>query len=774
MDNGYEDSSYPESRTARANQPTLFTSLMLAFLKRPWITIVSLFVITIPSLFYIYSRAPLYSSSAVVSTVRSSIANSMGGLLGADPRVDAMGQDNFYLTILESHSFYDAILQRVLEEHPDWSVSADSIRRVIRRSVSASAKPRVNGFFIIRATSDSPEFAYLLAVKALESLKQISSDRRREETSNTSAFIESQLVELNRDLGQTEADIQAFLRNRNLAIDDPTEGIDAELRNLGKELASAQAARDIAKRHIDSFTAEQSEGVSAFLQLSTNKEENDRLIAIRERLRHINSINADSLIVADSVAFGNIQSERRKLLNQILQANAASKSQNEGGGSISLPALEEKLETLQLEYQMAQNQCLYYEAKIEEFRRNHPDLPNDILEFFQITQTKAVLTKTIDILVELREKKRIEMASETGGITILDNPVVPTSPINEKRLIKLIVAIFAGLGLGILVSYVIDFLDNTVQNESEIQDRFGLAVLGSVPVLDQAKSAPRHSHSHRPSSSRAKPSNESDEQVNMKRLDNLSETSPISEAYRAIKTSILFSSRDRGQKVFVITSPVASDGKSITTHNIGISLAQGGLRVLLIDADLRRASQHKLFQIDRKDGLADVLVGALEIKQAIHESHTKNFFVMPAGQRVSNPGELVSSHLMKKLIEDVSGMFDLVLIDTPPITPCMDSRHLALMVGGMILVVRAERTKLNVLEHSINLCRRVGVEITGVIVNHATFRYGYGYYYLYQRYNPYGYYYSGYQYYYNQDPETGEKVRKKRRKSPHQPDSPPV
>jgi len=703
------------------------------------------------------------------------MASSMG-ILGNDPRGDALNQDNFYLTILESHAYYETILQRVLRAHPEWTVSADSIRRIIKSSVSNSRKARAAGLFVITATGESPEFAQFLAVQSLESLKQISADRRREETSNISSFIESQLVELNQDLGQTEAAIQSFLRDRNLTIDDPLNGIDAELRNLGKSLATAEAERDIAKRHIDSFTAEQSDGINKFLQLSTNQEENNRLIAIRERLRFINSLNADSLSTTDSIGFVNVQAERRRLLNQILQATASAGNQNENtGGGISLPALDEKLEALQVEYQMAQNQCNYYESKIGEFRTNHPDLPNDILEFFKITQTKAVLTKTIDILVEMREKKRIEMASETGGITILDNPVVPNSPINEKRLMKLFISIIAGLGMGMVISYVIDLLDNTVQSEAEIQDRYGLSVLGSVPVLDQGKNAsPKRSHSKQPlphsSRSTAKPN----EQANMKRLDNLSETSPISEAYRAIKTSILFSGRDRGQNVFVITSPVASDGKSITTHNIGISLAQGGLRTLLIDADLRRSSQHKLFEIERGPGLTEVLLGTLDLAKACQQSHTQNLFVLPAGQRVSNPGELVSSHLMKQLIDDVSKLFDIVLIDTPPITPCMDSRHLALIVGGMILVVRAERTKQNVLEHSINLCRRVGAEITGVIVNHATFRYGYGYYYLYQRYNPYGYYYSGYQYYYNQDPETGEKVRKKRKKSTQQPDSPPV
>jgi len=767
VDNGYEDSNYSESRPLRGVEISPMAAMGMAFLKRPWIAILTLFVVTIPAVFYIYSNPPKFQSSAVVSTIRPSFARSMG-FLASSPELSTGDEDNFYTSILESYAYRDLVYQRFLEARPDLVTASDSVRGLVELGLSYYRKPRVAGFLVITALGSTPQAAHFLALQALAGFQELSGNLRRQEVASVAKFIDGQLNELNRNLGESEAEIQTFLRDRDLTSNDLNLGIDAELRMLDKQLSVSEAARDIAKLQIDAYSTELDDRVASFIRRSTDAGENDRILALRSRMEYINSLDPDSLSKIDSLHFAGYQAERRQLLGQILQSTSGGASGGqENSNQISIRALETVLEAQLLDYEKSQIQCNYYQAQIDVFHRSHPDLPNDILEFYNITRNKNVLLKTIDILVGLRETKRIEMASETGGITVIDNPTLPKAPISQRRLLKLLAAIFGGLGLGFMISYFVDMLDNTVQGENEIQSRFGLAVLGSVPVLETSGSTMgRHSKSKgRHSSQSSKPVSDVKGEVNMKQLDQHPEASPISEAYRAIKTSVLFTGRDRGKKTFVLTSPVASDGKSLTTYNIGVSAAQAGLRVLIMDADLRRASQHKLFKCDRSPGLSDCLLGTINILQGAFQSNTTNLHLLPAGTRVSNPGELVSSHTMRQLIEEAEKLYDIVLIDTPPITPCMDSRHLALMVGGMIMVVRAERTKLNVLEHCINLCRRVNVEILGVIVNHATFRYGYGYYYLYQRYNPYGYYYSGYQYYYSQDPESGDKVRKKRRKT---------
>ncbi len=751
-----------ESSQFRAEQPSVLTELLLSFLKRPWILLLSMIVITIPATFYLFNRPAVFTAQAIVSTPQASYGSSMGldPILGQGTK----GRDeNYFISILESNAYKNRITQRILIVHPELQESADSVKALVIASVSYAKKSRAGGFFVIIASAKSAEFAKFLADIAVESFESITVDLRRKETNLVAKFIEKQIETLNNSLAENEAELQSFFDKRNMGYGDLSQGVDAELRKLQASLSVAQTERDLAKLQIDSYTAQLNERVSSYLANSRDSDESNRLKELNEELNEFTSLSADSLIQRDTIRFASLQRDRQDILRQLAQLVSGQDQQNfeDNSPRASVKAIEAVLQGNFIAYESAQIRCVYFQNAIEIFIANNPDLPKDILEYFNLIRTKNVLQKTIDILVEMREKTRIQLASETGGIEVLDYPSIPDGPVEQRRGFKTLMAVFASFLFGIFLSYVVDKFDNTVQGEADLQNRFNLPIYGSIPVLDsESNSRTQHYSSSRKSQKTTMVG------ADAKRLNFYSESSPIAEAYHSIKTAIEFTRRERGLKSFVITSPVASDGKSLTSYNLGVSFAHGGLRVLLIDADLRRASQHKLFEVSRTPGFTDFLQGEKSFEECLVSSSTKGLFFLPAGKHVSNPATLLSSHLVKEFLVDVEQKFDLVLIDTPPITPCMDSRHLALLTGGgMILVVRAERTKINILEHSINLLIRANVEILGVIVNHASLRYGYGYYYMYQYYNPYGYYYSGYYYDYHMDSETGEKVKTKRKKS---------
>jgi capsular exopolysaccharide synthesis family protein len=210
---------------------------------------------------------------------------------------------------------------------------------------------------------------------------------------------------------------------------------------------------------------------------------------------------------------------------------------------------------------------------------------------------------------------------------------------------------------------------------------------------------------------------------------------------------------------------------------MAISFAQAGHKTLLIDCDLRKTVQHKYFGIDRKPGLTDYLFGEVKLEAAIRDSGIPNLSVITSGQTSNNPAELLASKKMKELLESLKLEYDFILVDTPPILVCSDSRILAETADGMILIVRVESTNIKALDHAINLTKHLNIDILGVILNQVRFRYGRGYYYAYRYYKPYSYY-SGYyykrQYYDYAESETGEriKVRKssKRKNVPIHPD----
>lgn len=167
----------------------------------------------------------------------------------------------------------------------------------------------------------------------------------------------------------------------------------------------------------------------------------------------------------------------------------------------------------------------------------------------------------------------------------------------------------------------------------------------------------------------------------------------ISEEYRTIRTNFLTSANGKNTKTLIITSPKKGEGKSTTAANFAISLAQLGKKVLLVDADLRNSTLFSTFKISNSIGLCSVLIGKATLEDVIYETEIKGLDLLPSGQVTLNPADLLGSELMKSLIETATGVYDVVLFDTPPVLAVADVKILANLCDGIILVICWGKTK---------------------------------------------------------------------------------
>lgn len=224
--------------------------------------------------------------------------------------------------------------------------------------------------------------------------------------------------------------------------------------------------------------------------------------------------------------------------------------------------------------------------------------------------------------------------------------------------------------------------------------------------------------------------------------------SPISEAYRTLRTNVQFTSVDSKTKKIMITSSGPREGKSTTVANLAVSIAQAGKSVLVIDADLRNPTQHKLFQLGNFEGLSNFLVQHEEGQNYLKETTVPGVKVLTGGPIPPNPAELVGSQRMKRLIEDVSEQFDVVLIDTPPIIAVTDAAIIAQEVDGVILVLASGEVNKEYAQRAKEQLDKVGAKILGAVINKADMKTSEYYYY---------YYYHG-----SDDPRKKPKGRKHR------------
>lgn len=216
--------------------------------------------------------------------------------------------------------------------------------------------------------------------------------------------------------------------------------------------------------------------------------------------------------------------------------------------------------------------------------------------------------------------------------------------------------------------------------------------------------------------------------------------SPIGEAYRTIRTNIQFSMPKGQLKSILITSSMPEEGKSTTTANLAITMAESGNRVLLIDADLRKSSIHKLFAVSNLKGLTNVLAEDVNYRELIKPGVAKGLDVLPGGPKPPNPSELLGSQKMRDLMEQMKEDYDVVVLDTPPVLPVTDAAILASLVDGVVLVAAYGRATFDGLTQAKVQLENVGSKILGVILNQVpqSKRGGHYYYYYYDGYGTSG------------------------------------
>lgn len=211
--------------------------------------------------------------------------------------------------------------------------------------------------------------------------------------------------------------------------------------------------------------------------------------------------------------------------------------------------------------------------------------------------------------------------------------------------------------------------------------------------------------------------------------------SPISEAYRTLRTNIQFSSLDNPIKTIVVTSAGPGEGKTTSIMNLAITMAQSGSKVLLVDGDLRKPVLHKIFAVSNQLGLTNVLVGEPDYKEGVSPTNIEGLEILPAGVIPPNPSELLASNKMKRLLNGASADYDFILIDTPPAAIVTDASVLSAVVDGTILVCASGQVPIDGAKRAKELLKNVKANIIGVILNKIpTNQKGYSQYYYYHYY----------------------------------------
>lgn len=363
-------------------------------------------------------------------------------------------------------------------------------------------------------------------------------------------------------------------------------------------------------------------------------------------------------------------------------------------------------------------------------------LPQLQLEFSRLIRNEEVLNQNYTLLREKLEESKIQLSSTSGRVQILDYARRPSKPVSPNHNQDIILGILLSIILSGLFVGVIEFLDSSIRSPNEI-NKYGLTILGIIPSIGiEGKIVKNKSIFNRGIKSKSHISK------SMKRrlITKEDPRSPVSEAYRSLRTSLLYTDIDKETKSILVSSAGPGEGKTTTVANMAITYANLGKKTLLIDTDLRRPVVHKVLGVNKEPGITDYLTGyKKDFSSLIQETNIENLLVVSSGVIPPNPSELLGSKKMSELISGLERTWDVILFDSPPLVAVTDATMISKEIDKIIIVVKVGQTDKKAFDHTINALRNVNSPIGGIVLNAVTQRNSYGsYYYYYQYYHYYG------------------------------------
>jgi capsular exopolysaccharide synthesis family protein len=567
---------------------------------------------------------------------------------------------------------------------------------------------RDSSLVVVSYLSPDPKFAAEVANTLAQAFIEQSLALRFATSQEAAKWLKQQLTEARKKLEESEARLNKYKRQHNIVTVEDKESITAQkLQQLNKELVAAQTRRMEAEARYQEIKA--GRPIAEVLNnplIQELKAQEAKLMTEQSEL---------------SKKYG-VGHPRMIQLHQELGA-----VRGKIGAETSVVA-----QTIKNEYSMAKSQEESLKKALEEQKNVTQDQSDVSIEYrvlLRDVETNRALYE--NMLKSLKTTVATENVPATN-IRIVYPALVPEAPVSPRKFFNLILAMGFGLVLGVGLAVFLENLDTTLKTPEEVERWLEIPNLALIPHIDD-RSNPGEvpelvvHHGHQPLAS---------------------------EAYRVLRTSLLFSSSEPAPRLLLITSTLPGEGKTLSAANLGAAMAKAEDDVLIIDADLRRPTLHQLFKVPREPGLSNFLMGETD-ELPVVATLVPHLFIMPAGLLQPNPSELLGVERMQELLNRVQERFGRVILDSPPLMSVTDAAILSTQVEGVLLIIKAEGVPRKAARDAKDHLLELQAPLLGAVLNDVPLQRG-------------TYYYSHYRYYssYYTDSEGTESEEKKKERLP--------
>ena len=704
---------------APSTQDSILREYLRVLIKRKWVVVFSL---------------ALIFALVAIATLRSTRIYEASGSIAinkADPAIvnfknDGNGSADFYdpsdldteVSILRSDLLALQVIKQLnLEKRPEFgghgevpssslelttdelqpdSASASALLGAFKGSERISLRPNTRIIDIHYRSADKDLSARVVNALMNTYIEQ-NFKTRFESTMQASDWLSKQLVDLQMKVETAQEKLVNYQKEHEILGIDEKQNITTEkLDELNKELTAAESER-MEKESI--YTLVQSADSDAAAAAAVGTQNSGSSSSSSSLLEKLREQQADLRIqVAQlSTQFGPAYPKVTQLTNQLKEVEA----------QIQLE-MKKVVARVRGDYMASAQREGMLRAAMDKQKQEANKLNESAIQYSILKRDLETDRTLYEGLLEKLKEAGVTAGLRSNNFRIVDVARVPTEPTEPNVPRNLSFALALGLSTGIGLAFLLEGIDNTVRTPEQAQAISGLPSLGMIP--HGSKTSPESAVGKRLALASSK---EAVELVTQSRPQ-----SQMAESYRALRTSLLLTSLGAPPKTILVTSALPQEGKTTTSINTAIVLAQKGTRVLLIDADLRRPSIHKTLGMGPRTGLSNVLTGNATLQQAtVRSSILPSLFVLPAGTPPPNPAELLASSLMKDVLAELREQYDHIVVDTPPTLSVTDAVVMSTRADAVVLVIRSGQTTKQALRRARDLLMQVNARVSGVLLN---------------------------------------------------------
>jgi polysaccharide biosynthesis transport protein len=725
---------------AFANHDSMLRDYLRVLIKRKWIVLGSMGIIFGASLIATLRTVPIYDAVGSIALnkpdpITQGLRDATNS--GAD-YYDPTDLDTEVRILRSDLLALQVINQLKLDELPEFGgtgarpsspleLTTDGLQPDSARASSLLAEFKGNLRVMLEPNTRVIDIHYLshdkeLAAKVVNTLASTYIEQnfktRFESTMQASDWLSKQLVDLQIKVETSQEKLVKYQKDHQILGTDKENITTAKLDELNKELTTAESERMQKESVYRLAEGGDTESAAAVATGVTQDKSSASTSALLEKLQE-QKADLKIQVAQLSTQFGPAYPKLAQLNNQIQEIDSQLQIEMKKVGG-----------RLRGDYLAALQREKMLHVALEEQKQQQNKLNESAIEYSFLKRDFEANRTLYDGLLEKLKEAGVAAGLRSNNIRQVDMARTPGGPTEPNIPRNLGFGFCLGLTTGIGLAFLLEGIDNTVRTPEQAQAISGLPSLGMIPLGSRNNSE---------ATSRGLTVAASKEAVEL--ITQSRPQSQMSEAYRALRTSLLLTSVGAPPKVILITSALPQEGKTTTSVNTATVLAQKGTRVLLVDADLRRPSIHKALGLGPRSGLSNVLTGGVSLPDAICRSSVlPNLFVLPAGTPPPNPAELLASSQMVEVLAELRQHYDHIVLDTPPTLSVTDAVVLSTRADAVVLVIRCGQTTKPALRRSREILAQVNARVAGVLLNAVNLN-SPEYYYYYEYQGKYGHRY---------------------------------